>query len=132
MNLAESIFLYLPVPYWAAFVLILYRHDLSRLSHPFRDNRSMRGWWLVLNHLGLIAKGWAAKKPRRKDILTYLAVLAISIAVSLSWVLRLIPPVWYYLAIVQGISAIVLTVSTMRYLGAPPRRPFVDVLRYPR
>ena len=31
-----------------------------------------------------------------------------------------------------GISGIVLTAATMQYLGTPPRRPYVDVLRYPR
>ena len=34
--------------------------------------------------------------------------------------------------IAQGISAMVLTAATMQYLGPPPRRPYVDVLRYPR
>jgi hypothetical protein len=52
--------------------------------------------------------------------------------VSLSWTLRIFPLVWYYLIIVQGISGIVLTAATMQYLGTPPRRPYVDVLRYPR
>jgi len=26
MNPAEALFLYLPIPYWAAFLLLLYRH----------------------------------------------------------------------------------------------------------
>jgi len=34
--------------------------------------------------------------------------------------------------VVQGASGIILTAATMQYLGAPPRRPYADVLRYPR
>ena len=58
MNPAEAVFLYLPVPYWAAFVVLLYRHDLSRLTHPVRDDGSLRNWWSVLTLLG---------HPRRRD-----------------------------------------------------------------
>jgi len=52
--------------------------------------------------------------------------------VSLSWTFGLFPPFYCYLIIVQGISAIILAASTIQYLGQPPRRPYVDVLRYPR
>jgi hypothetical protein len=133
MNPGAGIFLYLPVPYWAAFVLLLYRHDLSRLFHPFRDDRSERSWWLVLNHLGLLDAAQAAQRPGRiREVLPYFVLLAISIAVSLSWTFRVYPSFYYYLIIVQGISAIILTAATVQYLGTPPRRPYVDVLRYPR
>ena len=131
MNPAEAIILYLPVPYWAAFTVVLYRHGLSRLIHPVKDNGSLRSWWSVLNHRGLLDAG--TRKPnRRKEILPYVIYLLISAGVSLSWVLKAFPSVWYYLIIVQGISGIVLTAATMQYLGTPPRRPYVDVLRYPR
>lgn len=132
MNPPEEFFLYLPVPYWAGFTLVLYRHDLSRLFHPFRDDGSSRNWWSVLNHLGLLDPEKATRKPRRKGCLPYLTYLAVSLVVSLSWVLRVFPPIWYYLIIVQGLSAVVLTAATLQYLGPPPRRPYVDVLRYPR
>ena len=77
MNPAEAIFLYLPIPYWAAFLLLLYRHDLSRLIHPVRDDGSLRNWWAVLNHLGLLDTG-ARRPSRKKEILPYLVYLSIS------------------------------------------------------
>jgi len=132
LNPAEAIFLYLPLPYWGVFLFLLYRHDLSRLFHPFRDDGSLRNWWSVSNHLGLLDLEQARQRPARRDYLPYLVYLAVSPAVSLSWVLRLFPPIWYYLITVQGISAIVLSAATLQYLGPPPRRPYVDVLRYPR
>src|ERR1035438_10104730 len=132
MNPTEAILLYLPLPYWAAFLLLLYRHDLSRLSHPFRDDGSMRSWWSVSNHLGLLDPEQATRRPGRRDYLPYLVYLVVSLAVSLSWVLKLLPPLWYYLIIVQGVSAIVLTAATLQYLGPPPRRPYVDVLKIGR
>jgi len=133
MNPAEGVFLYSPVPYWAAFVLLLYRHDLSRLGHHFRDESSPRNWWLVLNNLGLLSSEQASHMPsRRREFLPYLVFLSVSLGLSLSWALRLFPLLWYYLVIVQGIAGIVLAAATVQYLGTPPRRPYVDVLRYPR
>ena len=131
MNPAEAVFLYLPVPFWAVFVVLLYRHDLSRLTHPVRDDGSLRNWWSVLTYLGILDAG-TNRPSRKREILPFVIYLSISAGVSLSWTLRLFPLVWYYLIIVQGISGIVLTAATMQYLGTPPRRPYVDVLRYPR
>jgi hypothetical protein len=132
MSPAEGIFLYLPFPYWSVFVLVLYRHDLSRLFHPFRDDGSPIKWWSVLNHMGLLGTGKAARPRSMRGVLPYLALFAVSAVVSLSWTFGLFPPFYYYLIIVQGISAIILAASTIQYLGQPPRRPYVDVLRYPR
>jgi hypothetical protein len=133
MNLAEGVFLYTPIPYFAAFVLLLYRHNLSRLRHPFRDEGSPRTWWLVLNHLGLLSSEQTSRMPgRTRQFLPYVTCLGVSSAVSLSWTLRVFPPLWYYLVIDQGIAAIILMAATTQYLGTPPRRPYVDVLRYPR
>jgi hypothetical protein len=131
MNPPEVVFLYLPIPYWAAFALLLYRHDLSRLLHPVRDDGSLRNWWAVLSYLGILDKG-PHRPSRKKEILPYVVCLLVSAGVSLSWTLRVFPLVWYCLIIVQGVSGIVLTAATVQYLGAPPRRPFVDMLRYPR
>ena len=131
MSPAEAIFLYAPFLWWGILALVLYRHDLSRLFHPFRDDGSTRNWWMVLNHLSLFEKERVPKKPR-KGFMPLLIVAIASTAMSLSWNLRLFPPLWYYLIIAQGISAIILTAATMQYAGVPPRRPFVDVLTYPR
>jgi hypothetical protein len=133
VNPAADIFLYFPLPYWAVFVILLYRHDLSRLFHPFKDDGSVRNWWPVLNHLNLINREQAAHRSGKKgEFLPYIIYLSVSVVTSLSWVLRLFPPLWYYLIIVQGFSAIVLTAATMQYLGEPPRRQYVDMLRFPR
>jgi hypothetical protein len=132
MNPGAPIFLYTPFPYWGVFVLVLYRHDLSRLFHPFRDHGSPIKWWSVLNHMGLLGTGKAARPRSIRGVLPYLALFAVSAVVSLSWTFGLFPPFHYYLIIVQGISAIILAASTIQYLGQPPRRPYVDVLRYPR
>jgi hypothetical protein len=106
MNPAEVEFLYLPVFYWGASVLLLYRHDLSRLRHPFRDTEG-------------------ATHP-------YAPYLVLAATISLSWLIPAFPRQWYFLLIAQGTSGLVLTMATVVYLGPPPRRPYADVLRYPR
>ena len=68
---------------------------------------------------------------RKREFLPYVVFVSVSLALSLSWALRAFSLLWYHLVIVQGIAGIVLTAATMRYLGSPPRRPYVDVLRYP-
>lgn len=133
MNPIEGLLLYFPVVYWTAFVLLLYRHDLSRLRHPFKDQGGASNWWLVLNHLKLLSAGQEKRMPnRRKQFIPYITCIAASSVISLSWVLRIFPPLWYYLIITQGIAAIILTAAAMQYLGTPPRKPYVDTLRYPR
>jgi hypothetical protein len=133
MNPAEGIFLYTPIPYSAAFVLLLYRHDLSRLRHPFRDDGTPRTWWVVLNHLGLLTTQQAARIPSRKrESLPYAVLLSVSSVLSLSWLLGAFPLLWYYLVIVQGVAGIVLSAAAVRHFGSSPRRHYVDVLTYPR
>ena len=133
MNPAEGLFLYTPIPYFATLVLLLYRHDLSRLRHPFRDGGTPRNRWLVLGSLGLLSPEQASRMPgRRREFVPYVVLLPVSLALSLSWALRVFSPLWYHLIIAQGIAGIVLTASAVRYLGSPPRRSYVDVLRYPR
>ena len=127
-----DVLLYLPFPYWIGSVLVMYRHDLSRLFHPVRDNGSLRNWWYVLGYLGLLGPEAASRPSVKRELLPYVAYSVASAAVSLSWVLRLFPPHWYYLVLIQAISGLILTAATMQYLGQPPRRPYVDVLRYPR
>jgi hypothetical protein len=131
MNPVEGVFLYLPLPYWAAFVLLQYKNDLSRLMHPVRDEGSLRNWWSVLRSLGLLDAG-PPRPSTKNEILPYVICILVSTGLSLSWMLRIFPSLWYYPVVVQGISGIVLTAATMRYLGTPPRRPYVDVLRFPR
>ena len=131
MEATEVIFLYLSVPYWITFVLVLYRHDLSRLTHPVRDDGSLRNWWSVLTYLGILDAG-THRPSREKEILPFVVYLSISAGVSLSWILQVIP------------ARLVLPDHRPGGLGhrphrrdhavsrTPPRRPYVDVLRYPR
>lgn len=133
MNPAVGVFLYTPIPYFGALILFLYRHDLSRLRRPFRDDGTPRLWWAVLDHLGLLTPEQSTRTPsRRREFLPYAVFLAVSISLSLSWTLRAFPFLWYYLVIVQGIAGIVLSAAAIRYFGSPPRRPYVDVLTFPR
>jgi hypothetical protein len=131
MNSAEALFLYLPIPCWAASLLLLYRHDLSRLSHSVRDDGSLRNWWSVLSRLGVLDAG-VRRPSRTKEILRNVVYLSLSAGVSLSWTIGVFLQHWYFLVAVQGTSGIILTAATMQYLGTPPRRPYADVLRYPR
>jgi len=131
MNAAAASFLYLPIPYWAAFLMLLFRHDPSRLFHPARDDGSLRNWWAVLSHLGILDAG-VRRPSRTREILLYVVYLSLSAGVSLSWTLGIFPNLWYFLVVVQGTSGIILTAATMQYLGTPPRRPYADILRYPR
>ena len=133
MNPAEVEFLYLPVFYWGAFVLWLYRHDLSRLFHPFREKIGPRKLWSELLDLDLLSPQQAALRPNdRGQLLPYAGYLLVAAALSLSWVVPGFPSGWYYLVVAQAISALALTMATVRHLGRPPRRSYVDVLRYPR
>jgi hypothetical protein len=133
MNSAEVEFLYLPVFYWGAFVLWLYRHDLSRLFRPFTDKSGPSRAWSVLLDVGLLTPRQAASKPtEEKHYLPYSAYMGLATGLSLSWVLPWFPRPWYYLVAIQAASGLVLTMATVRLLGRPPRRPYVDVLRHPR
>jgi hypothetical protein len=131
MNAAEALVLYMPIPYWTVFLLLLYRHDLSRLFHPVKDDGSLRNWWSVLSHLGILNSG-VPRPGRTREILRTVVYPSLAWGVSLSWTLGVFPQHWYFLIVVQGTSGIILTSATMQYLGTPPRRPYTDVLRYPR
>jgi hypothetical protein len=133
MNAAEVPFLYLPVFYWGAFVLLLYRHDLSRLTHPFRDRSEPRRWWSVLLSAGLLSAEQASKRPGKgKEVLPLLWCLLAASGLSLSWIIPVFPSTWYFLVAAQVASGLVLTMGTVWHLGPPPRGPYADMLRYPR
>lgn len=133
MNASEVEFLYSPVFYWGAFVLLLYRNDLSRLFHPFTDKGGSRLWWSVLLDVGLLTPRQAASRPTEgKRYLPYFAYLGLAVGLSLSWALPWFPSPWYYLVAIQAASGLVLTMATVSLLGRPPRKSYVDVLRYPR
>lgn len=133
MNPAEAPFLYLPVFYWGAFVLFLYRHDLSRLTHPFRDRSGLRRWWSIFLRTGLLSPEQATRKPRKvRQIIPLLACVIAASGLSLAWTIPAFQSNWYCLAALQVVSGVVLTMGTVWHLGPPPRRPYADVLGYPR
>ena len=70
-----DVLLYLPFPYWIGSVLVMYRHDLSRLFHPVRDNGSLRNWWYVLGYLGLLGPEDTARPSVKREVLPYVAYL---------------------------------------------------------
>jgi hypothetical protein len=130
MNAIEFLLLHLPIPYWFAAVLYLYRHDLAVVFHPVRDEGSPRNWWLVLTYLGLLNGKGKHKPSRRSEFLPYAVILLLAALASLFSILR--PSPWYFLILVQGASGLMLTSFTMLYVGSPSPRPYLDVLIYPR
>jgi hypothetical protein len=135
MNTLGAVFLYLPFPYWAAFVLILYGRDLSRLKHrhPVRDDGSTGNWWAVLNQLGLLDDHHATRKGRSNGSLgLYLAVPSVSFGLSVACTLHYLPSTWYLLVLIQAAAGIVMTAVTVRHVGPPPGRYYRDFLAYPR
>ena len=114
MNPAEVEFLYLPVFYWGAFVLLFYRHDLSRLTRPFRDRSGSTRWRSVLLSLGLLSAEQAIQRPGRgREILPLLTYLLAAASLSLVWVVPVFPSTWYFLASIQVASGLVLTMGTV-------------------
>ena len=133
MNPIGTVFLYLPFPYWVAFVLILYGRDLSRLRHPVRDDGSTGNWWAVLNQLGLLDDYHATRKGRSNGGLgLYLAVPSASFGLSVACTLHYLPSPWYLPVLIQAAAGIVMTAVTVRHVGAPPGRYYKDFLAYPR
>ena len=46
-------FIYTPIPWAAILCVILYRHDLSQLLHPFKDRSSIKDWKSVFCDLDI-------------------------------------------------------------------------------
>ena len=47
------LFVYTPILWGAVLCIILYRHNLSQLAHPFKDRSSVKDWKAVLQDLGI-------------------------------------------------------------------------------
>jgi hypothetical protein len=54
---ALSLFVYTPFPWAAILCIILYRHDLSQLFHPFKDRCSIRDMKSVFQNLQIPING---------------------------------------------------------------------------
>jgi hypothetical protein len=133
MTDSSLFFLYTPVPYLIAMYLVAYRHDLTRVSKPFRDLARLREWWSVCKHLGLVSAG--AKRPTEPFALGTRNLLLFVASVVTYTIPFLVPfPLpWYYLCVAQTAVAIPLfTVIVLSWTGPLPFKPYRDVLPYPR
>jgi hypothetical protein len=63
-SLFSLLFVYTPFPWIAILCIILYRHDLSRLFHPFKDRCSTRDIKLVFQKLELPFKVSSSSRRR--------------------------------------------------------------------
>jgi hypothetical protein len=52
----DSLFVYTPIPWVTILCIVLYRHDLSQLVHPFKDRCSIRDWKSVFDVLDISYK----------------------------------------------------------------------------
>ena len=128
---SDWLFLYSPIPYLIVMYIAAYRHDLGRLTRPFRDRASLEDWWSVCRYLGLT--GEDVKKPVRRPWKSLLLVAASGTSVvSLSWTLIPVHLAWYYLCLLQIIASMPLTLFLVRTTGPVPFRPLRDVLPFPR
>ena len=50
---SDWLFLYSPIPYLIVMYIAAYRHDLGRVTRPFRDRGSLEDWWTVCRYLDL-------------------------------------------------------------------------------
>ncbi len=131
MNGIGWLFVYTPLPWLAAVYVAAYRHDIVRLTKPFKDCTDLTAWWTVCTHLGLIKAD--VPRPARKvwESKTLLALLAIAL-VSVIGPLFLAPLGWYYVVLCQIASAVGAFPVVVNRIGPLPSRPYADVLPYPR
>jgi hypothetical protein len=125
------LFVYTPLPWFAAMYIVAYKHDLGRAAKPFNDRSDPAAWWSVCRYLGLI--GPDAPRPARRPwrSMPLLAVLAIvGVAVSLPFVH--VASGWYYLVVLQAALALALFLELVSRIGPLPARPYKDILAYPR
>lgn len=50
------LFLYTPIPWVVIVMIVLYRHDLLQLAHPFKDSWSINDWRSTLEDLHILIK----------------------------------------------------------------------------
>lgn len=131
MNVLIWLFVYTPFPWLGILYIAAYRHEPSRVVRPFRDSSNLAAWWSVCTYLGLIPED-APRPTTRRWVVPYFIAVTAAAAVSLLWMVRFVPLVWYYIMILQVASALILFFVLVRRIGPPPRRPYRDSLPYPR
>ena len=124
-------FLYTPVPWLALMYAGAYRHNLSRFVKPFRDRGDLRTWWSVSVFLELMPAE-APEPPRRIWRSGSFIALIVAVVVSLLWLTPIVSWVWYYLALLQIMSALILFLALHHLIGRLPAKPYCDTLPYPR
>ncbi len=131
MNALAWLFVYTPFPWFGTLYTVAYRYELSRIARPFVDGSSPATWWSVCTHLGLIPAD-APRPVTRLRIASYFLAITAAGLVSVLWIMKFIPLVWYYVTILQVASALILFFVLVHHIGPLPRRPYRDVLPYPR
>lgn len=125
-----SLFLYTPIPYFLLIYFMVYRHDLGRALHPFRDHDTLRDWQLVFKRLGVVPKDTPIQ-AYGTDLIK-LAPVAV-IALFLWWAGPLLSfGVWYQAIALQVFSAMMFFSAAAHLLGPLANKPRRDHLRYPR
>ena len=124
-------FLYTPVPWLALMYVAAYRHDVFRIARPFRDRGDLRTWWSASVFLGLVPAE-TPEPPRRIRRSGSVAGLVVAAAVSIFWFAPIVAWTWYYLALLQIVSALVLLLALRHQIGRLPAKPYRDTLPYPR
>ena len=124
-------FLYTPVTWLALMYVAAYRHDLFRVVRPFRDHGDLRTWWSASVFLELIPAE-APEPPRRIWRAGSIVALIVAVVVSLLWLAPIVSWVWYYLVLLQIVSALILFLALHHQIGRLPAKPYSDTLRYPR
>ncbi|MDG6989475.1 MAG: hypothetical protein JRN21_09210 [Nitrososphaerota archaeon] len=130
VNALVELFLNTPAPYLLMFYVIVYRHDLGRYHHPFRDHDTPRDWVLVFRKIGVVPKDQPAQ-AYGTDALKIFPVVFLGLFI---WWLGpfLAFGVWYQAIVAQLLSAIVLMSAITRSLGPSANIARRDHMRYPR
>jgi len=125
------LFVYTPLPWLALFYFTAYRHNLSRIVKPFRDNYDSTAWRSVCKHLDLVRSD-APKPSRRLWKSKDLILLLVAMMISLLGLTIVVSRDWYSPALLQVASAFVLFLVLINRIGRLPSKPYSDTLRYPR
>jgi hypothetical protein len=127
---ASFIFLYTPILYFLLIYFQMYRHDLGRFAHPFRDHDTRRDWVLVFKKLGVVPSTTPVP-GYGEDIARLVPVVALGAGLSLAGPF-LSFGVWYQAIMIQVISAFVLFTAISQLLGPAANRARRDHMKYHR
>lgn len=127
------LFVYTPIPWGAVLCIILYRHDLSQLAHPFKDRSSVKDWKSVLQDLGInFTADISDRYPNARFYILIIALVAGSSLLSSAMILRILAGYASLLnprftmmvsAGLQLVSTLPSVFAMQRYFGSFPAAP---------